>query len=130
MKHFSFAEMVHTGTGLPNVPDWDSIHNLERLITHVLDPLREAYGKPIRVTSGYRCPAVNAKVGGSPTSDHLRGMAADIDAGSREENVKMFDLIQKICPKWKQLIDERDYSWIHIAFDINSSKGQVLHLKK
>ena len=52
--------------------------NLRSLVEQVLDPLREAYGRPVHVNSGYRCPRLNRLVGGSPNSQHMRGEAADI----------------------------------------------------
>ncbi len=52
------------------------------LVDHILDPIREAWGKPIKINSGYRSKALNSKVGGSKTSDHMLGRAADITAGS------------------------------------------------
>lgn len=75
--HFTLAEMERTATGLPNVAPPVAIHALEALAAFVLEPLRRDVGA-LRVTSGYRSPAVNAAVGGSRTSQHLRGEAADV----------------------------------------------------
>ncbi len=77
-EFFTFAEMIRTSTGLPNVPTGEARRNLGLLVQHVLDPLRRHLGRPIKVTSGYRCPAVNRKVGGSPQSRHVQGCAADL----------------------------------------------------
>ena len=68
------------------------------LIENVLDPLREAYGKPIVVTSGFRCKKLNKAVGGSPSSQHLLGLDADIRTieDTKTENKKLFDLAQKL----------------------------------
>jgi hypothetical protein len=98
------------------------------LISNVLDPLRKAYGHPITVTSGYRSPRLNAAVGGVKTSQHQRGQAADITAGSPEENKKLFDLAQELNLPFCQLIDEKKYKWVHISYDKNNVKRQVLHL--
>lgn len=94
----------------------------------VLDPLREAYGKPIIVTSGYRCPELNKAVNGSKTSQHVKGQAADITTGNREENQKLFELAQELNLPYCQLIDEKKFSWVHISYDPNNVKRQILHL--
>ena len=75
MKHFTYKELVckHCGQLPPSVRE-----NIESLVDNVLDPVREQYGKPIYVTSGYRCPAHNKAVGGVTNSQHMRGEAADI----------------------------------------------------
>ena len=82
MKHFTISELLHSATALKhklwNGAPKEAEENLRALVDEVLDPLREAYGKPIRVTSGYRCPRLNNLVGGSPNSQHMRGEAADI----------------------------------------------------
>lgn len=102
--------------------------NLVRLVDNVLDPLRKAYGKPITVTSGYRCEKLNRLVGGVTNSDHLLGMAADLDVGSKEENKKLFQLILKLKLPFKQLINEHNYDWVHVSFDKNNIKMQTLNL--
>lgn len=90
MKYFTEKELVckHCGQLPPSVRE-----NIVSLVDNVLDPLREAYGKPIYVTSGYRCPAHNTAVGGVPRSQHMVGEACDIHAGSPEENLKLAKLI-------------------------------------
>ena len=93
MKYFTIAEMVHSDTadrlGIPNRLPKELVFNVQALVDNVLDPLREWYGKPIPVSSGYRCPALNKAVGGVGNSYHLKGMAADLDVGSTEENAKL-----------------------------------------
>ena len=82
MKHFTISELLKSDTALKhklwNGAPKEAEENLRALVDEVLDPLREAYGKPIRVNSGYRCPRLNNLVGGSPNSQHMRGEAADI----------------------------------------------------
>jgi uncharacterized protein YcbK (DUF882 family) len=77
-RWFSLYEMSRTSTGLENNPPDEAYANLARLVHDVLDPLRNDLGQPVRVTSGYRSPQVNAAVGGSRTSRHMLGLAADI----------------------------------------------------
>lgn len=114
--------------GIDNTPTPEASVSLSNLVTHVLDPLREMYGKPITVNSGYRCPKLNAAVGGAKTSQHMRGEAADITAGSKTENKKLFELIRDNLP-FDQLIDESNYSWMHVSY-VSTSKNrkQILSL--
>ena len=82
MKHFTISELLKSDTAIKNKL-WNGApkeaeENLRALVDEVLDPLREAYGRPIRVNSGYRCPKLNNLVGGTPNSQHMRGEAADI----------------------------------------------------
>lgn len=128
-KYFTLRELTVTDTGFINKPSKKEEHNLRLLVQHVLDPLRELYGKPITINSGYRSPLVNKKIGGVPTSEHVKGMAADITAGSKEENKKLFELIKNNIPAWRQLINEHDYQWLHISFNISDNKKQILSIK-
>lgn len=77
-SHFTLAELTTTGTGLPNDPDPASLARLRVLCDELLEPVRALLGVPLRVTSGFRSPAVNAKIGGAKTSQHMRGEAADV----------------------------------------------------
>ena len=82
MKYFTYSELLKSDTALKHKL-WNGVpkeaeENLRALVDVVLDPLREAYGRPIRVSSGYRCPKLNRLVGSSPNSQHTRGEAADI----------------------------------------------------
>lgn len=113
---------------IDNTPTTEVSAQLSNLVTHVLDPLREMYGKAITVNSGYRCSKLNAAVGGAKTSQHMRGEAADITAGSKTENKKLFELIRDNLP-FDQLIDESNYSWVHVSY-VSTSKNrkQILSL--
>ena len=102
--------------------------NVAALVDKVLDPLREAWGKPITVTSGYRCAALNKAVGGSGTSHHCKGMAADISTGNKVENRRLFQLIIDLGLPFTQLIDEKNFSWVHVSLDQSDVKRQVLRL--
>lgn len=131
MKYFTITELSKSSTaiqkGIDNTPNPDIIKNLERLVEHILDPLREKFGKPIIVNSGYRCPALNKAVGGSKTSHHMTGLAADITGGSVAKNRILFSLIQELDLPFDQLIDEKNYKWIHVSFSEKPRK-QILHL--
>lgn len=81
-KNFTWAEFTASDTAkrlgiLNQITDWDVRDNIIALVENVLQPLRDAYGKPININSGYRCAELNKKVGGVATSQHTKGQAAD-----------------------------------------------------
>lgn len=132
-KYFTIAELVRSETadrrGIDNKLPKKYLPNAQRLIERVLDPLREAYGKPIRVNSGYRCEELNRAVGGSANSAHMKGCAADITAGSAAENKRLFFLAQSIGIEFDQLIDERGLSWVHIGIaNDGNNRGMVMKM--
>jgi hypothetical protein len=92
------------------------------------EPLREWYGKPIRINSFYRSQLLNTKVGGSATSQHCKGEAIDISAGSKVENKKLFDWI---CANldFDQVINEYDFQWVHISYKAKGNRKQILVVK-
>ena len=132
MKYFSFQEFERSDTayrhGIDNTLPDKLKGNVAVLVDKVLDPLREAWGKPIAVTSGYRCAALNKAVGGSATSHHCKGMAADLTTGNRVENRKLFQLIMDLKLPFTQLIDEKNFQWVHVSLDPEDVKRQVLKL--
>lgn len=131
MKYFTIKELCKSSTaiqkGINNTPNSQIVNNLEQLVDQILDPLRELYGKPIIVNSGYRCPALNKAVNGSKYSQHVKGQAADITTGSVSQNKKLFQLIIDMNLPFDQLIDEKKFSWIHVSFSKKPRK-QILHL--
>ncbi|NDV81318.1 D-Ala-D-Ala carboxypeptidase family metallohydrolase [Bacteroides sp. 51] len=133
MKYFTIEELKHSDTAknkrIDNTPPPKVVESLNNLVDNILDPLREAWGRPIHVNSGYRCSALNRAVRGASTSQHLKGEAADITTGSKEGNKKLFELIQTLDLPFDQLIDEKNYSWIHVSHRKENNRRQVLHLK-
>ncbi len=125
-KNFSLAELCATSTGVKNVPTQDVTDNLTNLVKNVLQPLRDLYGKPITVNSGYRCEALNKRVGGARTSQHMTGQAVDITTGTKEGNRKLFAILEGM--EFDQLIDEKDMSWIHVSFKPSPNRNQKLKL--
>ena len=119
MKYFTIAELCRSNTadrlGIDNRCKEEHVANLMALVNNVLDPLREAYGKPITVNSGYRCEKLNKQVGGAKTSDHLKGMAAGITGGSPKENKRVFSLIQEFGLPFKQPVDGSNFAWVHVS---------------
>ena len=119
MKYFTIKELVRSDTarrlGIDNTPPASAVRALHELVDHVLDPLRKAWGGPIRVNSGYRCPELNKAVGGSPNSQHQRGEAADITVGSPARNRRLLALIKRLNLPVDQCIDEKGCRWIHVS---------------
>ena len=115
--------------GIDNTPNNRVRANLSALVSNVLDPLREAYGKPIVVTSGYRSEKLNRAVGGVKNSQHTLGHAADIRSvgDSVAENRRLFNLIQQLRLPFDQLIDEHGYDWIHVSHVPGANRRQVIH---
>jgi hypothetical protein len=102
-KHFSWQELQRTWTGLNNGAPTRALTCLQILVQYFLDPLREALGRPIRVTSGYRSEAVNTAVNGSKTSRHLTGEAADFKVEGRTHG-QLLEKIEELGLSYDQLI--------------------------
>lgn len=133
-ENFSLAEMVKSETALrqnlDNTPGSVEIENLRLLCANILQPLRDAYQRGIKVNSGFRHPNVNAAVGGSRTSDHCRGQAADIEI----PGVPNYDLAKYISENfwYTQVILEfytpgiPDSGWVHVSYNPSDLKCQTL----
>ena len=133
-KHFTLWEMMRSGTAvrmnIKNVPDEQEKEALRQLCQHVLEPLRCRYGAII-ITSGYRCLRLNRAVGGVPTSQHMRGEAADIFIPNLEIGRKYFDFI-KNNTTFDQLIWEPRGAtiprWLHVSYTTRRpNRMQVLY---
>jgi hypothetical protein len=132
--NFSLNEMTKSETALrhnmDNTPGEAEIANLKVLCEQILQPVREHYGKGVKVNSGFRHPDVNAAVGGSKTSDHCRGQAADIEIPGvpnhelAEYIAKNFKFTQVILEFYTQGIP--DSGWVHVSYDAANLKGQTL----
>ncbi len=135
-KYFTLDELISSDTAkakkIANVPTANEMYSLVQLIDNVLDPIRERWGKPIYVNSGFRCKRLNEAVKGASNSQHMKGEAADIDTHSIEGNKKLFNMIVEMqrngAIRFDQLIDERGYSWLHVSYSTNN-RNQILHLK-
>ena len=123
---------------IDNTPSVRAMNNLQKLCENILQPLRDRWGKPIVVSSGYRSWALNQKVGGSKNSDHMYGCAADIrcQGNNQESNKQLFDLAVEMMERGelvgvKQIIDECHYHWVHVSWQDGrtTKRNQVLHLK-
>lgn len=115
--HFSLAEMIASDTaarhGISNAPGPFEIDNLRRLCVLVLEPLRAAIGQPIRITSGYRSSLLNTLVGGSRTSDHCAGRAADIQIDGTSP-LTLCRAIESLDLPTRQVIHEFG-NWCHVS---------------
>jgi zinc D-Ala-D-Ala carboxypeptidase len=136
--NFTLKELTKSDTatrlGLDNTPDDEALENLKTLCEKVLQPVREHFGKSVTVNSAYRSPESNAAVNGSKSSDHCKGMAADIEI----VGVANADLAQWIMDnlEYTQLILEfytpgiPDSGWVHVSYDPNNLKKQELTATK
>lgn len=132
-KYFTLGELCKSDTafamGINNTPsDNATIERMQVLMDKCLDKVREMWGKPLGVNSGYRSPELNRAVGGKPNSQHLKGEASDITAGTKDNNRKLFDLIVASDIDFDQLIDESGYKWLHISYCKGNNRRQILHL--
>lgn len=132
MKYFTIAELCRSTEadrlGIGNRCTKEHVVYLTALVDNVLDPLRERFGKPIIVNSGFRCPALNKAVGGVANSQHVKGEAVDIDTGTRQGNKELFEIIRKELP-FDQLIDEKNFSWVHVSYrGEKDNRKQILKL--
>lgn len=135
MKHFTFFELEYSSTAverkIKNYPTPEIENNLRALVDSLLDPLRERFGKPIIVGSGFRNVQVNKLVGGVVNSQHLTGCAADLQTGSRLENQHLARLLAQSGIPFDQLIDEHNYSWVHVSYNPNGNqRRQILRIDK
>ena len=141
-NNFTLEELYKSYTAdslkIDNKPNEKMKNNLIILVKEVLQPIRDAFGQPIIVSSGYRCSKLNKAVGGAANSDHLYGSAADIHTKSDkpEDNKVLFDTICMLAKtkkiKCRQIIDEYGYNWVHVSInnEYNSKKdNQILHIK-
>ena len=137
-KNFSLAELTKSETALrfdmENTPGPVEIANLTDLAGKVLQPVRDHFGKGVKVNSGFRHPDVNAKVGGSKTSDHCKGQAADIEIPG-VPNAELAEWIKDNL-EFRQLILEfytpgiPDSGWVHVSFVDGDNKKQVMTATK
>lgn len=139
-NNFTYEELVNSPTAnrlkINNTPNKQQKESLRKLAVEILQVIRDEYGKPIIVTSGFRCDKLNKAVGGAKNSQHTKGEAADIRSvsDSIKDNKEIFDLILRLQKEGKikfgQLIDEYNYNWVHVSLPrIGKINNQVLHIK-
>ena len=139
-KNFTLEELIFSQVadnhGINNVPNKEAKAALKRLAVEILQPIRDAWGQPIKVTSGYRCPRVNELVGGVKNSQHVLGQAADIQAVNHADNGKLHALIKKMVQQGKiktgQVIWEygtkKVPNWVHVSLPrVGKTNNQFLY---
>lgn len=130
-KHISYEEATNSPTAvrlkIKNEPNDEQLAKMKLVAEKCFEPLRKWYGKPIRINSFFRSEILNLRVGGSKTSQHCKGEAIDISAGSKEENKKLFDWL-KDNVEFDQLINEYDYTWVHVSY-AKKNRKQILIVK-
>ena len=120
--------------GIDNTPNSEIISNLTNLVTNILQPLRDFWNRPITVSSGYRSVELNRAIGGSPSSEHCKGYAADIEIVG-VDNFTLFEYIKKNM-KFTQIILEfyqegiPDSGWVHISRNDKDLKCEALIAEK
>lgn len=131
MRHFKLGEFCTSPTakrlGIPMIPPPSVIHNVERLVFYILDPLREKLGVPITITSGWRPHELNNKIGGSKTSQHLLGQAADIVVRGFTP-LQVCKVIGELELPFDQLINEYD-QWTHVSYGPKNRKHYLKAIK-
>jgi hypothetical protein len=136
-KHLSLAEVSRSETakrkGINNTPSGEHLANFKLLAENIFEPIREHFGVPINISSGYRSKELNTAIGGSLTSQHCQGEAIDIDMDGSTNGVTnkmVFDYIKDNL-NFDQLINEFNYSWVHVSFDSSGKqRKQILNAIK
>ena len=136
-KHITLQEAIHSDTAvrnaINNTPDAATIEKMKLVAEKCFEPLRAWYKKPIRINSFYRSQSLNVKVGGSATSQHCKGEAIDISAGSRTENKKLYDWLVANLPEWDQIIyeygDDSGPDWVHVSYKAKGNRKQILRIR-
>jgi hypothetical protein len=134
-KNLTLAEMVNSATakrlGIDNHPTPEHFENMKFLAVKVFQPIRNHFGVPIFISSGYRSEALNKNTkGASRTSQHSKGQAMDIDMDNTSiSNKQVFDFIKENLD-FDQLIDEHNFSWVHVSYSKNGNRKQILRAKR
>jgi hypothetical protein len=136
--NFSVSELTRSQTatrkGIDNSPNEEQLASLQALCENVLQPIREHFGKPVRISSGLRVPELNSAIGGSTTSDHCKGMAADIEIPG-VDNKELAEWIGANL-EFRQLILEfytagdPESGWVHVSYNKDDNKQQVMTATK
>jgi hypothetical protein len=132
--NLSLAEAISSATalrrGIANKPTQQHLLNLKEVALHIFQPCREHFGKPLRVTSGYRSEALNKAIGGSSKSQHSKGEALDMQSTKGYTNKELFMYIKDHL-EFDQLIGEfpdnvGEYAWVHCSYKKEGNRGEVL----
>ena len=132
-QHLTLAELIRSESakrhGINNMPTPEHIENLKALAENIFEPIRIEFRVPIYISSAYRSQALNKLVKGSAKSQHCKGEAIDIDMDGHTHNITNKDIFDFIVAKlpFDQVINEFDYSWIHVSYKKNGpQRKQIL----
>lgn len=140
-KHLSLAEVSRSETakrrGINNTPSGEHLENFKKLAENIFEPIREHFGVPIHISSGYRSKELNSAIGGSATSQHCSGEAIDIDmdgSASGVTNAQVFNFIKDNL-QFDQLIWEfgsnSNPDWVHVSYETTGKqRKQILKAVK
>lgn len=138
-KNFTLEELISSNTAIKhkisNKPSNETIMQLKRLCTEILQPIRDKYGDTIHITSGYRCPQLNKIVKGSPKSQHVLGQAADISI-CKGYNGKLFKMIKDMVSNNEIIVGQLIWeygtkiepNWVHVSLPTSTKKNNILYL--
>tara|TARA_R110001632_G_scaffold52475_1_gene130116 strand:- start:381 stop:851 length:471 start_codon:yes stop_codon:yes gene_type:complete len=130
-KNFVLSEITRSNTakrlGISNEPKKEHLKNLQRIITDIIQPMRDAIG-PIRISSGYRSPSLNRAISGSNKSQHTKGQALDLQFWKEGKmcNKEVYDWVLENDVEFDQMINEFDFSWVHLSLKESKNRKQVL----
>jgi hypothetical protein len=134
-KNFTLSEITHSNTakrlGIDNSPNKEHLENIKLLVNDLIQPMRSALG-PIRISSGYRNPQLNHAIGGSSRSQHCKGQAFDVQFWKNGKmcNKEIYDWVIKSGIEFDQMINEFDFSWIHISLKKENNRNVILEAYK
>ena len=133
-ENLSLAEVIYSATalrkGIVNKPTVTHLINLKEVAKNIFQPCREHFGKPLRVTSGYRAKELNKAIGGSNNSQHSKGEALDMQSTEGYTNRDLFIYIKDHL-SFDQLIGEfpdnvGEFAWVHCSYKTEGNRGEVL----
>ena len=136
-ENFSLEELIRSSTamriGIDNIPNDEHLKNLQVVVDEIAQPLRDHFGKPVRINSGYRSPALNDAIGGSKKSQHSKGEAIDLEIDG-VSNMEVADWITENCD-YDQVILEfynpaegPNSGWVHASCKADLSQNRKRNL--
>lgn len=134
-KNFTLAELTRSNTatrlGIFNTPCYEHLQSLQRLITKLIQPMRDELGA-IRISSGYRSPELNRAISGSLKSQHCKGEALDLQfwKDGMMCNKAIYDWVKSSGLEFDQMINEYDFAWVHVSLKENKNRKQILEAYK